>query len=61
MTRRGLRLAGFGLALLGISAPAGAARPVVAVFDLESKGAKRLPNPPIELPDWLEDTRDGKA
>ena len=25
---------------------------------LEDKGAKRLPNPPIELPDWLEDTRN---
>jgi hypothetical protein len=25
---------------------------------LEEKGAKRLPNPPIELPDWLEDTRN---
>jgi hypothetical protein len=25
---------------------------------LASKGAKRLPNPPIELPDWLEDTRN---
>ena len=26
---------------------------------LAEKGAKRLPNPPIELPEWLEDTRDG--
>ena len=25
---------------------------------LEEKNAKRLPNPPIELPDWLEDTRN---
>ena len=25
---------------------------------LAEKGAKRLPNPPIELPEWLEDTRD---
>ena len=25
---------------------------------LAEKGAKRLPNPPIELPDWLEDTRN---
>ena len=25
---------------------------------LKEKGAKRLPNPPIELPDWLEDTRN---
>ena len=25
---------------------------------LIEKGAKRLPNPPIELPDWLEDTRN---
>ena len=25
---------------------------------LKDKGAKRLPNPPIELPDWLEDTRN---
>ena len=25
---------------------------------LAQKGAKRLPNPPIELPDWLEDTRN---
>jgi len=25
---------------------------------LHEKGAKRLPNPPIELPDWLEDTRN---
>jgi len=24
---------------------------------LAEKGAKKLPNPPIELPDWLEDTR----
>ena len=24
---------------------------------LESKLARKLPNPPIELPDWLEDTR----
>jgi mannose-6-phosphate isomerase-like protein (cupin superfamily) len=24
---------------------------------LASKNAKKLPNPPIELPDWLEDTR----
>ncbi len=26
---------------------------------LKERGAKRLPNPPIELPKWLEDTRDG--
>ena len=26
---------------------------------LASRGAKRLPNPPIEMPEWLEDTRDG--
>ncbi len=25
---------------------------------LAEKGARRLPNPPIELPDWLEDTRN---
>ena len=25
---------------------------------LALKNAKRLPNPPIELPDWLEDARD---
>ncbi len=25
---------------------------------LVEKNAKRLPNPPIELPDWLEDARD---
>lgn len=25
---------------------------------LEEKGARRLPNPEIELPDWLEDTRN---
>jgi quercetin dioxygenase-like cupin family protein len=25
---------------------------------LAEKNAKRLPNPPIELPDWLEDTRN---
>jgi hypothetical protein len=25
---------------------------------LTEKGAKRLPNPPIELPAWLEDTRN---
>ena len=25
---------------------------------LKQKGARRLPNPPIELPDWLEDTRN---
>lgn len=25
---------------------------------LAEKGAKRLPNPPIELPAWLEDTRN---
>jgi hypothetical protein len=25
---------------------------------LAEKKAKRLPNPPIELPDWLEDARD---
>jgi hypothetical protein len=25
---------------------------------LTAKGAKRLPNPPIELPAWLEDTRN---
>jgi hypothetical protein len=25
---------------------------------LAEKGAKRLPNPPIELPEWLEDTRN---
>ena len=24
---------------------------------LSQKGARKLPNPPIELPDWLEDTR----
>jgi len=24
---------------------------------LAEKGAKKLPNPPIDLPDWLEDTR----
>jgi len=24
---------------------------------LTEKGAKKLPNPPIDLPDWLEDTR----
>ena len=24
---------------------------------LEERGAVKLPNPPIELPDWLEDTR----
>jgi len=24
---------------------------------LAAKGARKLPNPPIELPDWLEDTR----
>ena len=24
---------------------------------LEKRGAVKLPNPPIELPDWLEDTR----
>ena len=24
---------------------------------LAERGAKKLPNPPIELPDWLEDTR----
>jgi hypothetical protein len=24
---------------------------------LQEKNAKKLPNPPIELPDWLEDTR----
>jgi hypothetical protein len=25
---------------------------------LEEKGAKRLPNPPIDMPDWLKDTRN---
>ena len=25
---------------------------------LAEKGAKRLPNPPIDMPDWLEDTRN---
>jgi hypothetical protein len=25
---------------------------------LAEKNAKRLPNPPIELPDWIEDTRN---
>ncbi|MEM7409963.1 MAG: hypothetical protein AAF430_07005 [Myxococcota bacterium] len=25
---------------------------------LEAKNAKRLPNPPIELPSWIEDTRN---
>ncbi|MBB83383.1 MAG: hypothetical protein CL931_06190 [Deltaproteobacteria bacterium] len=25
---------------------------------LEEKSARRLPNPPIDLPDWLEDTRN---
>ena len=25
---------------------------------LQEKNAKRLPNPPIDLPDWLEDTRN---
>jgi hypothetical protein len=25
---------------------------------LAEKGARRLPNPPIDLPDWLEDTRN---
>jgi hypothetical protein len=24
---------------------------------LKERGAVQLPNPPIELPDWLEDTR----
>jgi hypothetical protein len=24
---------------------------------LEERGARKLPNPPIDLPDWLEDTR----
>ena len=24
---------------------------------LAERGARKLPNPPIELPDWLEDTR----
>ena len=25
---------------------------------LDEKGAKRLPNPPIDMPDWIEDTRN---
>ena len=25
---------------------------------LDEKNAKRLPNPPIDMPDWLEDTRN---
>ncbi len=25
---------------------------------LEEKGAKRLPNPPIDMPDWIKDTRN---
>lgn len=25
---------------------------------LEEKGAKRLPNPPIDMPDWIQDTRN---
>jgi hypothetical protein len=25
---------------------------------LEEKKAKRLPNPPIDMPDWIEDTRN---
>jgi len=25
---------------------------------LAEKNAKRLPNPPIEMPDWIEDTRN---
>ncbi len=25
---------------------------------LEEKNAKRLPNPPIDMPDWIEDTRN---
>jgi len=25
---------------------------------LAEKGAKRLPNPPIDMPDWIEDTRN---
>ena len=25
---------------------------------LKDKGAKRLPNPPIDMPDWIEDTRN---
>ena len=24
---------------------------------LEEKGARKLPNPEIDMPDWLEDTR----
>ncbi|MFK7898458.1 MAG: hypothetical protein AB8G23_21675 [Myxococcota bacterium] len=25
---------------------------------LKDKGAKRLPNPPIDMPDWIQDTRN---
>ena len=25
---------------------------------LDEKGAKRLPNPPIDMPDWIKDTRN---